>query len=121
MKQLEQFNDALLAKAGWGLWIKPETLWAQILLAKYSDRREESLNLSFRSSDSWIWKACAKVWNLVSKFAVWIIRRGDRVRFWEDRWIPGYQSLRIRQGSVQELNLACRLVREFVTDIGQWN
>ncbi|PKI59520.1 hypothetical protein CRG98_020048 [Punica granatum] len=65
-------------------------------------------------------KAIARAWNQVSKGAKWAVGRGDRVRFWEDVWIPGGSSLLTHALVDIPPQLCNKPVADFIGVDGSW-
>jgi len=60
IKDINCFNDALLAKWKWRLGVSEEGLWRDILEARYSNWRNTSDTLGLRKESLW-WKDLNKV------------------------------------------------------------
>ncbi|PKI39927.1 hypothetical protein CRG98_039680 [Punica granatum] len=121
LQDLNLFNDALLAKLGWGVITNPSALWVRVLKGKYINRLEPSIQLKICSSNSWQWRGIARAWNRAPAGAAWTVRNGQCVMFWEDRWVTGCGPL--LQHIIRTLDEAIlnRKVAEFAQPSGSWN
>ena len=79
-------NKALLAKRGWQPCSKSDSLWSNILKAKYLTNgiflQAEKKNDSF-----YTWKSILSAQDCVKKGVVFLVRNGASTRFWLDTWI----------------------------------
>ena len=55
-RNLEHFNMALLAKKGWRLMLKPDSLVAQVLKSKYFSK-ESFITSRLGSNPSYVWRS----------------------------------------------------------------
>ncbi|XP_073363229.1 uncharacterized protein [Aegilops tauschii subsp. strangulata] len=110
------FNQALLARQAWRLLIKPNSLCAQVLKARYyPDGRLEDTVFSGNASSTW--QAIQYGLELLKKGIVWWVGDGQNIRIWRDRWVPREPS---RQPVSQQGT--CRLwrVAELLGPDGTW-
>ncbi|XP_024636158.1 uncharacterized mitochondrial protein AtMg00310-like [Medicago truncatula] len=92
VRQLREFNEALLGKLCWSLLVDREGLWYRVLIARYGEE-DERLEDGGRSGSIW-WKEVVKIRDGVGAgasgwFEGCVVRRvGDGVDtlFWHDRW-----------------------------------
>lgn len=90
IKDLKNFNSALLAKWCWDLFHKQEEPWAKILISKYGGWR--ALEEGIRGSQDSIWwrdllSSQQQQQNQVVKTERnWKVGGGEKLRFWEDPW-----------------------------------
>jgi len=91
IKNVRNFNGALLAKWKWRLMGEEKGMWKEILFSKYGmdiERNRKSVKLH-----SWWWKDLCMSYGEgeeVSWFhnAIgWKVGKGDKKRFWEDAWL----------------------------------
>ena len=97
MKDMKNFNVALLAKWRWRLMSSEEGKWKEIISSKYGTGAE---NMNLRSKhQSWWWKDLTKICGegvedgRFQKAIGWKVGNRARVRFWEDVWL-GNECLR---------------------------
>lgn len=84
------FNDALLAKQCWRLIHKPDSLWAQVLKARYF------LHCSFFfflyakrvGRASWAWSSLLMGRDILLQGTHWQVMSEMEIRVWHDRWLP---------------------------------
>jgi hypothetical protein len=81
------FNQALLARQAWRLLIKPDSLCARVLKAKYypNGRLEDTV---FSGNASSTWQAITHGLDLLKKGLIWRVGNGQSIRIWRDAWIP---------------------------------
>ncbi|CAL8078089.1 unnamed protein product [Prunus armeniaca] len=88
LKKTHDMNQALLAKVGWRLLRKDEGLWAQIFEKKYIKRHSFcEPNMVPKQNYSPTWKGTMFGAQLLDKRLIWRLGKGDKVKFWRDKWI----------------------------------
>jgi hypothetical protein len=90
-RDFQLFNQAMLAKQGWRLITKPDSLCAKVLKGKYFHDRDFVTARRKRNS-SHIWNAILYGREALSKGLIKRIGDGSSIRVWEDPWIPGNYS-----------------------------
>lgn len=86
-RDLIMFNKALLAKQGWRLMQKPESLIAQVLRANYFPR-ESFLSSMVGTWPSFVWRNLLFVIDLLKECLVWRVGDGKSIHIWNERWLP---------------------------------
>jgi hypothetical protein len=86
IRDLVNFNMALLAKQCWRLLKSPDSLTAKIIKAKYYPN--SSFLEAKLGSKPFAWRSIQSARNLFEKGLLWRIRNGQLVHIWGDRWIP---------------------------------
>lgn len=86
-RDIETFNDALLAKMGWCLIIEPRSLLAQILLGKYS-RDCSFLDCLVSTSASHGWRSVLAGRVILRKRIIWAVGNGENIRLWMIHGFP---------------------------------
>lgn len=90
---LQDFNKAMLAKQGWRLLTKPESLCARVLKHRYY-RNTDFLHVTKGHNSSFSWQSIIEG-HIVLRYGVqWRIGNGEWVNAWLDPWIPGDLNLR---------------------------
>jgi hypothetical protein len=92
-RDLQVFNQALLAKQVWRLIVFPDSLCARLLKAKYYPNGD-LLDTAFPSQTSPTWKALMHGLELLKKGAIWRVSDGSKIKIWHHQWIPRGWSLR---------------------------
>jgi hypothetical protein len=117
-RDLYAFNIAMLAKQGWRLIHKPESLCGQILRARYFPNGDIFKAGAVRGM-SYTWRSILKGLTLVKKEMIWRIGNGQSVNIWNDPWIPrGFT----RQPSSHRSHNLIQWVNELIDlVIGQWD
>uniref|UniRef100_A0A803NT49 Reverse transcriptase zinc-binding domain-containing protein n=1 Tax=Cannabis sativa TaxID=3483 RepID=A0A803NT49_CANSA len=115
-KDLEDFNQAVLAKQGWKLVTNPNNLFAQVLKALYFP------NVEFLEVGKGAW--CSNVWRgilcdreLLMKGTRWRVTDGPKVRINEDRWIPRGAPFLLRTSAKVPPNT---YVETLINETGDW-
>lgn len=86
-KDLQIFNQALLAKQAWRIQKFPQSLLARVLWAKYY-RISTFLQAGCGNSPSYIWRSILYCRELLNKGIQWRIGDGTSVRVFHDPWLP---------------------------------
>ena len=117
-RDLYAFNIAMLAKQGWRLIQKPDSLCAQILRAKYFPHGSV-LQAEPRAGISYTWRSILKGVELIKKEMIWRIGNDRYVHIWNDPWIP--RGL-IRQPSSHRDQNLIQWVSELIDPVnGTWD
>ncbi|XP_026458491.1 uncharacterized protein LOC113359006 [Papaver somniferum] len=83
------FNSAMITKIGWRLEQDKDSLWYQLMDAKYLlGRNVLSMNTKAKDGDSWIWKGVLEGIQNIQQHCEWRIGNGNTIKIWEDFWIP---------------------------------
>ncbi|KAL0799496.1 hypothetical protein Bca101_054671 [Brassica carinata] len=85
-RDIETFNDALLAKVGWRLITEPHSLLAQVFLGKYV-RNGSFLDCPTPNSASHGWKSILAGRAILRKGLSWAVGNGENIRLWDDPWL----------------------------------
>jgi len=91
IKDIEYFNDALLAKWNLRYRTSKDGLWRDILEARYRSWRNMDVSLIYRKQSLW-WKDLCRIsgkgiqGNWFKGRSRWGLEDRSHVKFWEDRW-----------------------------------
>ena len=86
-KDLEKFNEAMLAKQVWRLLVDHSSLFYRVFRAKYFP--SGSVFDAQVSSGSYAWRSIMKARTLVQLGLLWRIGNGMKINIYNDRWLPG--------------------------------
>ncbi|KAL5581006.1 hypothetical protein UlMin_013448 [Ulmus minor] len=86
-RDLRCFNQALLAKQGWRLIRKPDSLVARVLKACYFPSGD-FLNARKGSKASFVWRSIIWGREVIEKGSRWRIGLGLNIDVIQDRWVP---------------------------------
>jgi hypothetical protein len=86
-RDLENFNEGLLAKQGWRLVQNPNSLVAQILRANYFPN-ETFLESKLGHRPSFAWRNIWDAKKLLQAGLLWRVGNGQTINIWGDCWIP---------------------------------
>jgi hypothetical protein len=87
LRKLQPMNDACLMKMGWSLMTGEHSLWGDVLIGKYGRSGWSQKKIYVSSSDSFLWKALARLWPELQLHRCWAIGNGSSVNVWTDKWI----------------------------------
>lgn len=85
-REIENFNDALLAKHTWRLLQDPNSLLGQILLNKYC-RDKNLLDGYAPNSASHGWRRILAGRDIIRRGMGWMIGNGEYVQIWKENWL----------------------------------
>ena len=85
-REIEQFNDAMLAKLSWRIMKNPTSLLAKTLTGKYCVH-ESFLEAQVPSSASHGWRGILVGRDLLKKGIGWAIGSGKDVNIWAEPWL----------------------------------
>ena len=86
-RDVELFNDALLAKVGWRLIQDPTTLLARVLLGKYCHSSSFMEASSAPAVASHGWRSILLGRDILKKGLGWSVGNGVDIRLWQDPWL----------------------------------
>ena len=93
-RDLKAFNLALLAKQGWRLLQNTNSLFHHVFQAKYFASRS-FLEAQLSKRPSFAWQSIMVAKSMVEDGIRWSIGNGDKVRIWNDKWIPNPETYKI--------------------------
>lgn len=76
-RDIDTFNDTLLAKIGWRLLKEPQSLLAQVLLGKYS-RNQSFLECQIPSNASHGWRSIIAGREILRQGLSWAVGDGEK-------------------------------------------
>ena len=85
-REIEVFNDALLAKHTWQLLKNPTSLLGQTLLNKYC-KDTDLLTCSAPNSSSHGWRGILAGRDVIRKGMGWSVGNGANIKVWRDNWL----------------------------------
>lgn len=93
-KLLKPFNLALLANQDWRLQLADNSLVYRVFQACYF-KICDFFPSSFGNKPSYIWKSIFAAQEIVKKWVRWSFGNGQKVRIWEDKWVPNSSSYKV--------------------------
>jgi hypothetical protein len=112
------FNQALLARQGWRLLQKPNSVCARLMKAKYYTNGN-LLDTIFVKNASASWKGVEHGLELLKKGTIWRVGNGSKIRIWRDNWISRDGLLKV---TGKKKNSRLKRVRSLFGDgINGWN
>uniref|UniRef100_A0A2N9FE83 CCHC-type domain-containing protein n=1 Tax=Fagus sylvatica TaxID=28930 RepID=A0A2N9FE83_FAGSY len=113
-------NVAMLAKLNWRLLQEKDALWARTILAKYSPNGVMEIDKRLNRCGSSTWRGIKKGHEVFRKGLRWVVRNGQGVSFWHDKWV-GENPLRdVIQGPLPSNEDSIR-VCDVVEGVGNWD
>lgn len=85
-RDIQAFNDALLAKISWRLISEPDCLLARVLAGKYF-HDQIFLDVTPPANCSYGWRDILIGRDLIKERLEWAIGDGKEVRVWQDAWL----------------------------------
>lgn len=80
-------NKALHAKLAWKMFNNQNSLWASLLIHKYSRNKVIGVDNRGKSNNcSTIWKIILNGWNICMENMNWDLGDWKNIRFWKDTW-----------------------------------
>ena len=87
-KEIEKFNEALLAKQVWRMINNPDSLCHRVFKVWFFPKCS-ILKAKDSPMGSYAWKSIIGARDVIRKGMVWCIGTGDSVRLKADKWLPG--------------------------------
>ena len=85
-KEIEKFNDALLAKQVWRMLHNSDSLCFRVFKARFFPNCS-ILDAKESNSESYAWKSILGVRDVIKKGMFWRIGNGQTARIKEDKWL----------------------------------
>jgi hypothetical protein len=118
-RDLNVFNQALLAKQCWRLWTSPDSLTAQIFKSKYYPNCS-ILEAQLGGKPSFAWRSIQGASKIVSDGLIWRIGTGSKVRIWGDKWLNTPSTYKV-QSPVKGLDETAKVEELIDHDRKGWN
>ncbi|KAL6125577.1 hypothetical protein ACLB2K_073633 [Fragaria x ananassa] len=93
-RDIECFNQALLAKTVWRIVMQPTSLANRVLQAKYVHGGDWAA-APIGPKTSFIWRSLVWGKELLCAGIRWRVGNGTAIRIWEDKWLPSPWSFRV--------------------------
>ncbi len=113
-------NVALLAKLNWRLLQEKDALWARTILAKYSPNGVMEIDKRLNRCGSSTWRGIKKGHEVFRKGLRWVVRNGQGVSFWHDKWVGENPIRDVIQGPLLSHEDSLR-VCDVVEGVGNWD
>ena len=92
-KNLEKFNEVMLAKQVWRLLTDHTSLFYRVFSAKYFPNG--SVLDAKPSSGSYAWQSIVKALPLIKSCMLWRVGDGKQIKFFGERWLPGEEPAKV--------------------------
>ena len=117
-KELRKFNDAMLAKQVWWLVHDKESLFYRVFKAKFFPSSD--IFSAQVKSGSYAWRSVLKARYLIAKGARYRVVNGQKVRIYQDCWLPSDGSSKVIS-SPSLLSADARVADIIDANLGWWN
>lgn len=118
LRDIQLFNQALLAKHAWRILMAPDCLLARILLGKYC-HKTSFLEAQTPAVCSHGWRSILHGRDLLKGNVGRVIGNGEDTEVWNDSWITLQENIKI-YGPVPEAGMDLR-VSDLLTSEMKWN
>ena len=119
VRDIQSFNDALLAKVSWRIITSPSCLLARVLAGKYFPE-QEFLQVKAPSACSHGWRGILIGRDLIKDQLGWAIGDGKNVQAWQDSWL--YSDAKgCPMGPIPESEMDLKVADLLADQTGEWN
>ncbi|XP_042953522.1 uncharacterized protein LOC122290063 [Carya illinoinensis] len=118
-RELEAFNQALLAKQCWRVMMKPHSMAVVMLKEKYF-RHTDLLHAPLGFRPSVIWRSLWNARDLLREGLVWRVGDGRSIKIWKDKWVPRAITFKI-QSSISILHAEAKVEQLISVEKKEWN
>lgn len=94
-RDLECFNQALLAKQAWRMLHSPNSFPCRIFKAKYFPHSPITF-VVLGSRPSFIWRNFWQATHLLKEVLIWRVGDGTKIHVWKDKWLPRASSYKVQ-------------------------
>ncbi|KAJ1695560.1 hypothetical protein LUZ63_012258 [Rhynchospora breviuscula] len=91
VRDITDFNHALICKLGWKMSADPHKLWCRILKAKYFSRRTFWHSKQYGSTST-TWNSICKIKDKLSNYVTWSIGNGNMCPALGEPWFVGWRN-----------------------------
>ena len=117
-KDLEKFNEVMLAKQVWRLLTDHTSLFYRVFSSKYFPNG--SILDAKPSSGSYAWQSIVKALPLIKSCVLWMVRDGKQIKFFGERWLPGEEPAKVISPS-NSISTDWTVSRLLVPNGASWN
>ncbi|KAG7941873.1 hypothetical protein I3843_16G069700 [Carya illinoinensis] len=118
-RDIDNFNKAMLAKQGWMLQTRLDSLAARIFKEKYY-KTGHFVEAKIGYKPSYMWRSLMSAQALVKAGCVWRVGNGKSISIWNDRWLPNAAGFMVRS-PVNRLEADSKVSSLIFEDIHCWN
>lgn len=119
-RDIEKFNQSLLAKQAWRIWFNPSSLVARILKHRYFSRTS-FMDCGDGSRPSYAWRSILHGRELLSQGLLQKIGDGMNSRVWIDNWIMDSPPRPPRYRQDADVDLTLKVGDLLDEQLGGWN
>ncbi|KAL6195493.1 hypothetical protein ACLB2K_031112 [Fragaria x ananassa] len=116
-RDLEVFNQALLAKTVWRIVLCPDSMVNKVIRAKYVGNGDwAAAGICVKPSQ--VWRGLVWGKELLCAGIRWRVSSGESVKIWGDKWLPAPWSFKVVTPCFMDPNATVNLLMNFP---GMWN
>ena len=119
-KDLEKFNQSLLAKQAWRIWSNPDSLVARILKSRYF-KRSDFLGCGMGTRPSFAWRSIMHGRELLAQGLINAVGDGESTKVWSDKWIIDIVPRGPRYRQDANVDLTLRVCDLLVPQSNRWD
>lgn len=93
-RDMEAFNEALLAKQFWRLLKRDQSLVSRLFKAKYFPE-SDIFNATLGPRPSYTWRSIFRVREVIIRGSRWLVGDGRSLNVWQSRWIPRPRNFKV--------------------------
>ena len=93
-RDIQLFNQALLARQGWRLLQHPSFLVCRVLKVKYFPHTS-FLDAHIPCNTSFIWRSICEANEVLHQGLRWRVGSGAQIRIWQDKWISCHSTYKV--------------------------
>jgi len=110
-RNLNLFNEALLAKQGWRLSTNENSLISRVFKAKYHPKCPFS-QAKPTSNMSYTWNNILKARHILNQGSYWRVGDGKSINIWSDKWLPNQHGHKV--WTPKPPDSTCNLVKDLI-------
>ncbi|CAN1811456.1 Putative ribonuclease H protein At1g65750 [Linum perenne] len=121
LRQAQHLNHAYMVKLAFKFIQSPDTLWVQVLQAKYFKESTSGLQTRKLASKLALWRGITKAWPAMLRDSRSGLRDGQNTSFWLGKWLDsGDKLIDLVTSPTDQLDLDAPVSR-FVKESGEWD
>ncbi|XVF12875.1 hypothetical protein REPUB_Repub08aG0157600 [Reevesia pubescens] len=119
LRKARNYNLAMLAKVGWKLHNRTDSLWYSIFQSKYL-HHDDFLNCGVKSNSSSTWKGLLQTRDGIRRGIRWQVGNGNTIKFWSDWWVGTGPLIHFSTHDMESLDVNMK-VNAVLDATGNWD